>query len=130
MSTYRKEERRNIMNLNEILIDIEYKIIDEDCNLKILKLWNSRHLLYMENNNNQFEIERDYFEFLDGHNMTYSFLLYDKKNNVYYYLDLNKEHNWVKSCFETCEKERIYLGKQVLNNKISIEEIRKKLLKH
>ena len=31
--------------------------------------------------------------------------------------------HWIKSCFETCDKESIYLGKQVLNARINEKEL-------
>ena len=44
-----------------------------------------------------------------------------------YYIKLNKNVNWIKSCFETCDKDAIYLGKQVLNAEVSEEILRKEL---
>ena len=37
-----------------------------------------------------------------------------------HYLKLNKKVNWVKSCFATCDKDELFLGKQVLNYTSSI----------
>ena len=46
-----------------------------------------------------------------------------------YFLKLNKNVNWVKSCFETCDKDAIYLGKQVLNSRITENDLIKELKK-
>ena len=46
------------------------------------------------------------------------------------YLKLNKKANWVKSCFDTCDKDVIYLGKQVLNSKVTETDLIKELKKY
>ena len=35
---------------------------------------------------------------------------------------LNKKVNWVKSCFATCDKDELFLGKNVLNARITQEQ--------
>ena len=37
-------------------------------------------------------------------------------------LKLNKKVNWVKSCFATCDKDELFLGKNVLNARITQEQ--------
>ena len=48
-----------------------------------------------------------------------------------HYLKLNKKVNWVKSCFATCDKDELFLGKNVLNARITqeqfVEEMKKNL---
>lgn len=39
-----------------------------------------------------------------------------------HYLKLNKKVNWVKSCFATCDKDELFLGKNVLNARITQEQ--------
>lgn len=102
---------------------ISYKVIDEDKNLKLLKIDGRMHLFYMKKNGNQFMMERDYFEYLDGNSIPYSIVCHDTSKDIFYYLKLNKDVNWIKSCFDTCDKESIYLGKQVLNEQKSVKEI-------
>lgn len=51
------------------------------------------------------------------------------KHFLRHYLKLNKKSNWIKSCFQTCDKESIYLGKQVLNSRLDEKELRKVLKK-
>lgn len=106
---------------------IPYKLIDEDNGYKLFKINSQMHLFYMTNRGNQFLLERDYFDYLDGNSVPYAILCHDTSKNIFYYLKLNKNVNWVKSCFETCDKESIYLGKQVLNAEISETELRKVL---
>ena len=105
---------KNILDKN----NIAYKIIDEEGNTELLKINNKLHMLYIHNRGNRFQMERDFFEYLDGNSIPYVIVCCDDLNNTLYYLKLNKEVNWVKSCFATCDKDAIYLGKQVLNCKI------------
>ena len=39
-----------------------------------------------------------------------------------HYLKLNKKVNWVKSFFATCDKDEFFLGKNVLNARITQEQ--------
>lgn len=39
-----------------------------------------------------------------------------------HYLKLNKKVNWVKSCFATSDKDELFLGKNVLNARITQEQ--------
>lgn len=102
---------------------IPYKLIDEDEGFKLIKINSKHHIFYMNSRNNQFLMERDFFEYLDVNSIPYSVLCYDASKNIYYYLRLNKKVNWIKSCFETCDKDSIYLGKQVLNARVSEKEL-------
>ena len=101
---------------------IEYKKIDEEDEVKLYKINSKCHLLYIKNKGNQFLMHRDFFEYLDSNSLPYKILLHDIKKDKFYYLELEKVSNGIKSCFATCNKEEIYLGKQVLN--YSIDEIR------
>ena len=102
---------------------IEYKLIDEDTNVKLCKVKSKYHLLYIENKGNHFMINRDFFEYLDGNSIPYLIVLYDSLNKRFYYLKLKKQNNWLKSCFMTCEKDDIFLGKEILNSRISDIEL-------
>lgn len=106
---------------------IPYKVIDEDKGYKLIKINSKIHLFYMNDRGNQFKMERDFFDYLDGNSIPYSILCHDTSRDIFYYLKLNKKANWVKSCFETCDKESIYLGKQILNAEIGKAELCKVL---
>lgn len=108
-------------------IGLNFKIIDETKNMKIIKIPDKLHICFVCQKGNQFLIDRDTFEYLDANSLPYCLLLQDIGQNKYYYLSLKKEFNWVKSCFIECDKERIYLGKQVLNAQIGLEELKSKL---
>lgn len=109
-----------------IMKDASCKIIDEDKNWIMYKFLH-RNIYYLENNSSDFIMDRECFEYLDFNKFPYSIILYNKMKKRYFYLDLKKEFNWVKSCFESCDKEKIHLGKQVLNYEISEENLKKKI---
>lgn len=109
------------MNIKDIAQKLNMKIIDEDENWIIFKIASNMHIFYLQSKNNQFIVERDLFEYLDSNKLPYSFLLYDSTSRKYYFLDLARKNNWVKSCFDTCNKDEIFLGKQVLNNGVNLE---------
>lgn len=107
--------------------NVEYKVIDSEGNTSIIKINGKMHMLYIHNRGNQFQVERDFFEYIDGNSIPYVILCEDDNTHILYFLKLNKNVNWVKSCFETCDKESIYLGKQVLNSKVTEDELIKML---
>lgn len=121
--------RKDIGIMEELLTKwkIEYKKIDEEKNLRLFKIKSKIHLLYMENKGNQFLISRDFFEYLDSNSLPYTILLHDISKDKYYYLELRKANNWIKSCFATCDKDEIFLGKQVLNYPIDEISLQMKL---
>lgn len=96
----------------------------------IIKINGKLHMLYIHNKGNQFQVERDFFEYIDGNSIPYVILCEDDNTHVLYYLKLNKKANWVKSCFDTCDKDVIYLGKQVLNSKVTEIDLIKELKKY
>lgn len=42
--------------------------------------------------------------------------------NILDLLIYSKKVNWVKSCFATCDKDELFLGKNVLNARITQEQ--------
>lgn len=108
---------------------VQYKLIDEDDGFKLVKINSKLHVLYLYGKGNKFLMERDFFDYIDGNTIPYSILCHDTLNNKLYYLKLNKNVNWVKSCFQTCDKDSLYLGKNVLNELISVDALKTELLK-
>lgn len=108
---------------------INWKEIDADDNYQIFKISDRLNLLYLHCKNDQFQLSRDLFDYLDGNKLPYSILLSNTVKRKLYYLQLPKDYNWVKSCFMTCDKEKIFLGKQVMNAPITEAELCKRLLK-
>lgn len=113
----------NILQENSIA----YKIVDETETLRIIKIPSKLHICYMQEKNNQFLMDRDIFDYLDGNSIPYCLVLHDSTTKKHYLIILKKENNWIKSCFRGCDKDKIYLGKQVLNSEISNEELKNKI---
>lgn len=109
----------NILNTEKI----PYRLIDNNEGFKLIKINSKHHLFYMNSRNTQFLMERDFFEYLDENSIPYSVLCHDISKNNYYYLKFKKKANWIKSYFGTCDKDSIYLGKQVLNSRVSEKEL-------
>lgn len=81
----------------------------------------------MQEKGNQFQMDREIFEYLDANTIPYWLVLNDTIAKKHYLIVLKKENNWVKSCFIGCNKDKIFLGKQVLNCAVSNEELQKKM---
>lgn len=110
--------------------NIAYKLIDEDKDYKLVKVNSKVHILYLFRTENKFILDRDLFDYIDGNSIPYSILCHDTMNKKLYYLKLNKDVNWVKSCFETCEKDSLFLGKNVMKSQIMELSLRKELQKY
>lgn len=107
--------------------NIAYKVIDEDNGFKIIKVNSKLHILYLYGKGTQFMMQRDLFEYLDGNSIPYSILCHDTSSNSIFFLKLNKNRNWLKSCFNTCDKDELYLGKDVLNSRITKDNFLKEM---
>ena len=109
---------------------VPYKLIDEDDGFKLVKVNAKHHVLYLYTKGNRFLMDRDLFDYIDGNAIPYSVLCHDTTCNKLYYIKLNKNANWIKSCFKTCDKQEIFLGKDVMNQLISakaLEDIFRKM---
>ena len=106
---------------------IAYKIVDESKNLKMIKIPDKVHIYYVQEKGNQFQMDREIFEYLDANTIPYWLVLNDTIAKKHYLIVLKKENNWVKSCFSGCNKNKIFLGKQVLNYVVSNEDLKKKI---
>ena len=103
---------------------IPYKVIDEDKGYKLIKINSKMHLFYMNSRSSQFMMERDFFDYLDGNSIPYAILCHDTSKNIFYYLKLNKKSKiGLNHVLKLCDKESIYLGKQVLNARINEKEL-------
>lgn len=120
------------MNIEKLLEDVglDFKLIDEEKNIKIFKIPNKLLMCFISQKGNKFLFERDIFDYLNGNPLSYCLLLEDNLQSKYYYIPLRKDVNWLKSCFEGCNKDCIFLGKQVLNSQISSDELKKTLKKY
>lgn len=105
-------------NRQEYTDNVELFSINEGVNL---------NLVIITNSNNTFLVDRDLFYYLDNQSKIYSFILHNNNENKLFYLVFKNKKNWLKSSFENTDKDEIYLGKIVLNNQYSIDEILGKL---
>lgn len=108
-------------------LNITYKEIEYSDDITIYKLNNSHNLVVCLSKDSTFKIERDLFFYLDNQSIGYSFLLINISDEKYFFLEYNKISRWIKSSFESCEKDVIYFGKIVLQNRISINELTNKI---
>lgn len=117
------------MNLQRILKDnnIPFKQIDKDEEYTVLKINNKIMLLCVEEKGNIFKLHRDYYDYIEGNSLPYMIVLCDIKNKKSYLLDLTKGVNWVKNSFESCDKDELFLGKQILNYSINESDLIKAL---
>ena len=53
---------------------------------------------------------------------TWKYSVYADNRKLDIKFKLNKKVNWVKSCFATCDKDELFLGKNVLNARITQEQ--------
>ena len=81
-------------------------------------------IVIINKNDNVFSITRDIFNIIDDELLPYSFFLIDSYNRLYFY-KINEPNNSIRKAFESCNKDRIYFGKEVLNNKITDTEYKK-----
>ncbi|MEG1669159.1 hypothetical protein [Chryseobacterium sp.] len=102
--------------------NVPFKLIDTNGKIKIFKILNKLNICFVTERGNQFQLDRDTFDYLNENSIPYWLLLHDTALQKLYLLVLKQENNWVKSCFEGCDKGKIYLGKQVLNSAISNED--------
>ena len=62
--------------------NIAYKVIDGEGNTTIIKINGKLHMLYIHNKGNQFQVERDFFEYIDGNSIPYVILCEDDNTHV------------------------------------------------
>ena len=126
-----KEVKGEKMKIDKLLKDIglNYKKEEYDDYINIYKIRDKKNLniITMVEKGNIFKIDSDLFYYLDNQKELYSFLLIDRVGKSYYYLDFKNKMNWLKSSFERSNKEEIYFGKTVLNNKITENNLKIKL---
>ena len=85
--------------------------------------------MYIRNKTNAFKFPRELFYYLDNYKLPYTLLLEDTKERKVYFLEFKCENNWLSSSFHRCDKEELFLGKQVLNYQSNIGRIIDTILK-
>lgn len=94
-------------------------------NITIYNVLDEKMIIVIQNrNDNVFTISRDIFNEIDKELLPYSFFLIDNKGGIYFY-KVQEPNNTIRTAFDRSNKDIIFFGKEVLNNKINESEIEK-----
>ena len=112
------------MNIDKLLKNnkIEF-ILKKRKNINIYIISDEKMLIVIKNNNNVFSIDRKTFNEIEEELLPYSFYLFDSNKNQGYFIKIKEPNNFLRNSFDSTDKNKIYFGKQVLNNKIKEEEL-------
>lgn len=109
---------------------IQYKMQEYNPNIYIYKILNKVNIVTIIAKTNVFLLDRDLFYYLSNQKEMYSFVLKSIDDNQLYYLEFKNKTNWLNSSFERCDKEELYFGKIILNNKSNIKTIIDKIKRY
>lgn len=101
---------------------INYKRVKAEKNMILYKIGEMNVMVWI-NDGNSFKMKKSWFEILEGDCNQYSLFLCDKKNKQYYYIKFPNKNNWLSGSFKNCDKEELFLGKQVLNYSSTITKL-------
>lgn len=100
----------------------KYKTIDND-GVKLLFLDNETILAIIINKKNVFKINRKQFYRIDDELLPYGFLLIDSTQKNMYFMKYKEPNNQLRYAFDSTKKDEIYFGKEILQNKIKLNEL-------
>ena len=115
---------KDILDQNKIVFSIIYK----DKKAEIIQIKDCKIIIW-ENKGNVFKMRREWFDKLSDNCNKYYILLVDSVNNQTFFIKFIEKNNWLSSSFLCCEKEEIYLGKQVLQYKSDTNKIISEIIK-
>ena len=112
------------MTIFEVLdkYDICYTKIGNTMKANMFSVGNI-NCLFKVNKGNVFKLDRKTFDILRNDCEEYRIILFDSVNKKYYYLKLKNNNNWLSGGFDNCQKDELFLGKQVLNYQNTINSI-------
>lgn len=110
---------KNELNKN----NIDFKVLDEDKDFVLYKIQDRLVLLHMLCKSSDFIMERDIFEYIDSNKLEYRIICENTSSGKMFYLKFPNKNNWIKGAFESCSKQKLHLGKQVLNNQMKLIDI-------
>lgn len=82
-----------------------------------------RNVILLTSEDSAFTLKRELFNYLNGSLYLYSFWFINLTSGKMYYLEFKDKKNWLATSFSRTTKNEIYFGKEVLNNKKTVEEI-------
>lgn len=100
----------------------KYKTINND-GVKLLFLDNETILAIIINKKNVFKINRKQFYRIDDELLPYGFLLIDSTQKNMYFMKYKEPYNQLRYAFDSTKKDEIYFGKEILQNKIKLNEL-------
>lgn len=109
-------KKHNINFKKKILKELIYLIFENETILVLIK-----------NNKNIFKIIREDFDELEQELLDYDFCLIDSSKKQLYYMKIKEPNNFIRNAFDHTEKDEIYFGKEILQNKITEEDLIKKI---
>lgn len=116
------------MNIKEIInknnISFEEKKLK---NLTYLIFKNETILVLIKNNKNVFKILREDFNEIEQELLDYDFCLIDNVKNQLYYMKIKEPNNFIRNAFDHTTKDEIYFGKEILQNKIAVDDVINKI---
>ena len=86
---------------------------------------NETILVLIKSNKNIFKITRDDFNDLEQELLDYDFCLIDDSKNQLYYMKIKEPNNFIRKAFDSTTKNEIYFGKEILQNKITEDDLKK-----
>lgn len=94
--------------------EIKCKRISGEKNINIFSV-GKLNVIFWINDGNVFKMRRKWMEQLSNKCDEYALFLFDKKAKKYYYVKFRNKNNWLNVSYINCDKEELFLGKQILN---------------
>ena len=118
------------MTIEELLKknEIDFSVIEKSKSIQQIRIADTNVMIWI-NEGNVFKFKRCLFEKLENNCSQYALMLFDKNNKKYYFIKFVEKNNWLSSGFYSCDKNEIFLGKQVLNYETTLPKILAELKK-
>lgn len=113
---------QELLKSNDIFFTVKYK----EKNTLLLDISNYSVLVLL-NNSSSFKMKRSLFEEMIKISEKQIYILIDNTSKKYYFMKFPKANNWLSSGFYNCDKQELFLGKQVLNYQKSLSNIMSEL---
>ena len=116
------------MNVKDIIRKANINFTEKKLRfLTYLMLENETMLVLINNSKNIFKIAREDFNELEQELLDYDFCLIDNSRNQLYYMKIKEPNNFIRKAFDSTTKNEIYFGKEILQNKITKDDLIKKV---